>query len=99
DNQTPASVAEERRQLLLQTQQEIARANNEAMIGKKLTVLLEDPLDNRRWIGRSQADAPDVDQQIIVSAANRKKLRTPAFAQVVIKSADAYDLNAVIAEA
>ncbi|MGI6356982.1 MAG: 30S ribosomal protein S12 methylthiotransferase RimO [Lentisphaerae bacterium] len=99
DNQTPASVAEERRQLLLQTQQEIARANNEAMIGKKLTVLLEDPLDNRRWIGRSQADAPDVDQQIIVTAANRKKLRTPAFAQVIIKSADAYDLNAVIAEA
>ncbi len=98
DGQVPAALAEERRQILLQTQQDIARDNNQAMIGKNLTVLLEGPLDQRRWTGRGTADAPDVDQQVIVSPPNRRKLRTPSFVQVTIQSADEYDLHGVVTE-
>ena len=59
----PAAVALERRDRVMAAQQPIAFAFNQSLVGKTLDVLIDAPAPEGRhlWIGRSYADAPDVD--------------------------------------
>lgn len=90
----PEEVAMARREELLLAQQAIAARKNAAMVGKKLRVLLEEPLDKRHWQARSPGDAPDVDQLITVKTPASRPRQQPCFADVVITEADTYDLAA-----
>jgi len=62
-NHVPQEVMEDRRERLMLAQQEITFARNESLIGKQLDVILDSPADEcgQAWIGRTAADAPDVD--------------------------------------
>ena len=55
-------------------QQEIAFAWNQRQIGRKLDVLLDSPVPGEKnaWIGRSFADAPDVDGVVFVTGKGLK---------------------------
>ena len=59
----------ERRERLMAVQQEVAFAWNEAQIGRQLDVLIDSavPGEKNAWIGRSYADAPDVDGVVYVT--------------------------------
>ncbi len=59
----PAEVIESRRDRLMAAQQPIAFAFNQGMVGKTLDVMIDSPSTEGRnlWIGRTYADAPDVD--------------------------------------
>jgi len=59
----PDEVKEERRARLMEVQQPIAFAFNESLVGKTLDVLIDAPAAEGRhlWLGRTYADAPDVD--------------------------------------
>ena len=65
----PDDVKNERRDRLMAVQQEIAFAWNDAQIGRQLDVLLDSavPGEKNAWIGRSYADAPDVDGVVYVT--------------------------------
>jgi ribosomal protein S12 methylthiotransferase len=65
----PEEVKEERRARLMAEQQEIAFAWNEAQVGRQLDVLIDAavPGEKNAWVGRSHADAPDVDGVVYVS--------------------------------
>ena len=58
-----------RRERLMAVQQEIAFDWNAAQIGRQLDVLLDAAVPGERnaWIGRSYADAPDVDGVVYVT--------------------------------
>lgn len=62
-------VMNERRERLMAVQQRIAFEYNAAQVGRRLDVLLDTPVPGERgaWIGRSYADAPDVDGVVYVS--------------------------------
>ena len=81
--QVPAKVKQSRFRRAMRLQQRIAREIAAAQVGKTLRVLVE---QNQR--ARSQADAPDVDTQVL--------LTTPApageFANVRITGTSVYDL-------
>jgi ribosomal protein S12 methylthiotransferase len=49
---------------LMQQQQEIAFAQNRALVNRTLRVLVEKRLAKNRWEGRTAGDAPDIDPQI-----------------------------------
>ena len=70
----PEEVKNERRDRLMAVQQEIAFAWNEAQLGRRLDVLIDRALPDQKnvWLGRSYADAPDVDGVVYVSG---KKLK------------------------
>ena len=55
-------------------QQEIAFAWNEAQVGRRLDVLIDRavPGEKDAWIGRSYADAPDVDGVVYVTGRGLK---------------------------
>jgi ribosomal protein S12 methylthiotransferase len=53
----------ERRNLVMEAQQEIAFAFNNTLVGRSLDVLIDGVADEAKgiWVGRTYADAPDVD--------------------------------------
>jgi ribosomal protein S12 methylthiotransferase len=80
-----------RRERLMAAQQEVAFAWNEGQIGRQLEVLIDRPVPDERnaWIGRSYADAPDVDGVVYVSG---KKLRPGQIVHCEIVATQEYDL-------
>ncbi|MGC3966451.1 MAG: 30S ribosomal protein S12 methylthiotransferase RimO [Pirellulales bacterium] len=84
-------VKEARRERVMAAQQEVAWAYNESLIGRKLDVLLDMPVEGERdvWIGRTYADAPDVDGVVYVTG---KKLKVGQFVPTEIVAARGYDL-------
>ena len=50
-------------------------------------------------IGRSYADAPEIDGTVKIRGAGVSKLSVGAFADVLITAADTYDLSAQLAPA
>ncbi len=88
-NQLPQDLMDERRDMLMQTQQPISLNNNQQEIGKVVDVLIEQENPIRaELIGRSSRFAPEVDGQIYV----RGEASLASIVQVKIDAADAYDL-------
>jgi ribosomal protein S12 methylthiotransferase len=83
-----------RRDLLMGVQQANAFAYSEAQIGRTVEVLLDLPVAGERdaWIGRTQADAPDVDSVVFVTG---KHLKAGKFVQAEIVATRDYDLIGV----
>jgi ribosomal protein S12 methylthiotransferase len=60
----PEDVKQKRYARVMQQQQEIAFAQNRAMVNKTVPVLVEKKLGKNRWEGRTAGDAPDIDTLI-----------------------------------
>jgi len=63
DNHLPEELMEQRREHLMAIQQEVVFDHNEAKVGQTLDVLIDQPVPGEKtaFIGRTVADAPDVD--------------------------------------
>lgn len=85
----PESVKEERYARFMETQQKISAAKLQQKIGKTMKVLIDD-ITEECAIGRSQADAPEIDGLVYVDADPR--IKKGEFYSVIIDDADAYDL-------
>jgi ribosomal protein S12 methylthiotransferase len=81
----PARTKEARWKKAMALQRKIALEQANAMIGRKIRVLVETP-----GIARSEADAPEVDARVYVPAA----LPAGQFAEVTVVGANEYDLVA-----
>ncbi len=94
----PVEVMEQRRERLMQLQQEIAFARNEQQIGRTMDVILDQPVEGEKnvFVGRSAADAPDVDGLIFVTG-DRQKLKAGDIVPVEIVAMQEYDLVGVAA--
>jgi len=94
----PAEVMEQRRERLMQVQQEIAFAALQQQVGRTLDVILDQPVEGEKnvWIGRSTADAPDVDGLVFVTG-DQFKLRAGDIVPCEIVATQEYDLVAVAA--
>ncbi len=68
----PESVRSARRERILAAQQEIAFAWNQSQVGRTLDVLIDRdiPGQPRVFVGRSYADAPEIDGAVYVTADN-----------------------------
>jgi ribosomal protein S12 methylthiotransferase len=68
----PDEVKAQRRDRLMELQQRIAFENAEASIGKQQDVLIDAriPGEKDAWVGRTAADAPDVDSVVYVTGKN-----------------------------
>jgi ribosomal protein S12 methylthiotransferase len=93
----PEEVKEERRDILMELQQEIAFDWSAAQVGKQVDVLLDTPLPEEKnvWIGRTYADAPDVDGVVYVTGEG---LSAGQLVKCEIVAPSEYDLVAVALE-
>ncbi len=94
----PEDVKEARRAQLMTEQQKIAFAWNDAQQGRQLDVLIdaEVPGEESAWIGRSYADAPDVDGVVYVTGSG---LRPGMMVRCEIVARRDYDLIGVACDA
>ncbi len=90
-DQIPQEVKEERRDELMELQQEIAFAHSEDMVGRILDVMIEGKIaDEPAYVGRTYMDAPNVDGLIFVNTG--EALMTGDFVRVKVTGAAEYDL-------
>lgn len=85
----PDDVKQERWERFMETQQRISADRLQAKVGKRLQVLI-DAVDADGAVGRSSADAPEIDG--VVTVRNGRKLKPGDVVSVRIESADDYDL-------
>ncbi|PNV59758.1 30S ribosomal protein S12 methylthiotransferase RimO [Clostridium sp. chh4-2] len=91
ENQVPEEVKEERRDELMELQQEIAFEKSEAMVGKVVEVMIEGKVaDEAAYVGRTYMDAPNVDGFIFVNTG--EELMSGDFVRVKVTGAMDYDL-------
>lgn len=95
--QIPEEIKEKRRNEVMELQQDIVFEKGEAMIGKKVPVMIEGKLvDENVYIGRTYMDAPGVDGNIFV--VTDEELLTGDFVKVLITGSKDYDLIGEIAD-
>lgn len=90
----PNHVEEEtklaRKDALMLVQQEISQNLNLAKVGNEYEVLIEEQIEDKVYIGRTQGDAEEIDSIVYVKSNNQ--LKAGDFVNVKINSALEYDL-------
>jgi ribosomal protein S12 methylthiotransferase len=74
---------------LMDIQREVSHEKNLAKIGTKVSTIVEREEDGI-WYGRTEADAPEVDNEIAVHS--KKPLEAGMFINVLVKEVDEFDL-------
>jgi ribosomal protein S12 methylthiotransferase len=93
DDHLPDHVKRERQQILMQVQQEVAFSMAQAKIGREVDLVIDavDPEEDRSWIARTTADAPEIDTVTFVTG---KGLRPGQFVRARVINTIEYDLVA-----
>ena len=90
-DQVPEDVKEERFHRFMQLQQEISAERLKQKIGQTLDVIV-DEIDNEGLIGRTKADAPEVDGLVYIENLSGTPVKVGEFIKVTITHSDEYDL-------
>ncbi len=87
----PEEVREERRNRLMEFQEDISTRRLEARIGREITVLVDD-IDEGEAVARSEGDAPEIDGLVIIP--DGEGLAPGDFVRVRVTDCDVHDLYA-----
>ena len=83
-------MLKEPRKKIIEFQQEISFEKNQAFVGNVYKVLV-DKKEAGRYIGRTEFDSVEVDNEVIINT--KKKLKSGDFVQVKITKAYDFDLE------
>jgi len=102
DGHMPNEVKEARRDQLMALQQQIAHSHAEAQVGRTLPCILDMPSEQAAaegrgdvWLGRTAADAPDIDCVVYVTPRPDQPLAAGQIIPVEVVAASGYDLAGV----
>ena len=90
-DQVPEDIKEQRFHRFMQVQQAISAQRLQQKIGKTLAVIV-DEIDEQGIVGRSMADAPEIDGVVYVDNLSQSAVKIGDIIQVTITQADEYDL-------
>jgi len=96
EDNVPEEVKHARAEEIMALQSQISYDKNQKLVGKTMKVLI-DKVEGGEFIGRTEYDSPEVDNEVRISAEN-EYVRVGDFVNVKITSADFYDLFGVVAE-
>jgi ribosomal protein S12 methylthiotransferase len=91
----PAEEKAARASLLMEAQQEISWRKNQEKIGQTFKTLF-DRQEGKYYVGRTEADSPDVDNEVLVPVKNGY-IRLGDFAPIKITGAEEFDLFGEVA--
>ena len=96
-DQVPEEIKEERRDRIMELQQEISMEHGEACVGKVLLAMVEGQVSGESaYVGRTCMDAPGVDGYIFINTG--ELLMSGDFVKVKVTGALEYDLIGEIAD-
>ena len=87
----PEEVKQERADRIMEIQNEIAKEHNAKAVGKTLKVII-DREEGDYFIGRTEYDSPEVDQEVLLHKEENEVLNVGDFYQVEITDSEDYDL-------
>ncbi len=90
EDDVPAEVKEARAAELMALQEEISMKKNLEKVGQTFKVLF-DRKEGNYFVGRTEADSPEVDNEVLVKASDNF-VRLGDFANIVITDAESFDL-------
>ena len=90
ENQIDEEIKQERLDGIMRRQLDISLESNRERIGKTLEVLIDDIDEDGSYIGRTEYDAPEIDNAVIFTSEKEHKIGD--FAMVTIDDAFDYDL-------
>lgn len=90
----PEDVKQSRVERIMRLQERISLENNARRVGETMRVII-DRREGDFYIGRSEYDSPEVDQEIIIDSGTKRLLRG-RFYDVRITEAEDYDLYATL---
>ncbi len=97
EDQVPDEVKEERRDEVMELQQEIAFEKSESMVGRVLDVMIEGKVaDEPAYVARTYMDAPGVDGYLFVNSG--ELFMSGDFVRVKVTGASEYDLIGQVVE-
>ncbi|MBQ0081624.1 MAG: 30S ribosomal protein S12 methylthiotransferase RimO [Alistipes sp.] len=82
-----------RKEIIMEMQREVSSQRNNALLGKEIEVMI-DYKEGEFYIGRTYADSPEVDGEVIISSTRR--LHKGCIYLATITAAEEYDLYATI---
>jgi ribosomal protein S12 methylthiotransferase len=88
-DQVPELIKQERWDRFMALQQEISAAKLQAKVGRRIEILI-DEVDDQGAIGRSTADAPEIDGKVYLDGVT--DLQPGDFVEAEVTAADDYDL-------
>jgi len=92
DDEVPEDIKESRVAELMELQQEISTELNKSKVGQQVEVVI-DRREGEFFIGRSEFDSPEVDQEILISTGF--DLKTGSFYNILITESTEFDLFGV----
>ena len=93
EDDVPQKVKKERADAIMELQSGISYELNQQRIGKPFKVLI-DRAEGDYFIGRSEYDSPEVDNEVLIRKDESTYCRIGDFVEVEIIKADHYDLYA-----
>lgn len=90
NDDVPEDVKQDRVAEIMAVQQKISSELNESLVGKQLKVLI-DRKEGGYFVGRTEADSPEVDNEVLIEA-EKFYLRQGSFCEVKITSSGEFDL-------
>ncbi len=99
----PQIIKQKRADDIMKIQKKISLEHNKSLVGKTMKVLI-DKKEGDFFVGRTEYDSPEVDNEVYVNVASVPRtdkscgvyLRTGDFADIKITAAKEYDLEAVL---
>ena len=94
DDDVPEEVKMQRANEIMEIQSQVSWELNQEKIGKKFKVVI-DRKEGSYFVGRTQFDSPDVDNEVLINA-EKDYIRTGDFSTVKITAAEDFDLYAEV---
>jgi ribosomal protein S12 methylthiotransferase len=91
EDSVPEKTKKKRADAVMAVQQEISYKHNQDKIGKSFRVLF-DRKEGDYYVGRTEFDSPDVDNEVLVKAVGDTYLRIGDFAEIKITETSDFDL-------
>lgn len=90
----PTEIKEERVSEIMELQEGISAALNQQKIGKTYKVLI-DRKESGYWVGRTEHDSPEVDNEVLIDAKN-SYCSIGGFVTATVTEASEFDLHATV---
>ncbi len=96
EDNVPEYIKQERADAIMELQQNISYELNQEKIGQTYKVLF-DRKENGYFVGRTEFDSPEVDNEVLVKASSDVYIRQGDFANILITDATEFDLYGQLA--
>lgn len=90
ENQIEEDIKQERLDAVMRRQLDISLEYNKEKVGKELEVLVEEADEDGSYIGRTQYDAPEIDNSVIFTS--ERELKAGDIVRILVEDAFDYDL-------